>query len=154
MSLDAMPPQAGASTGVIRRIGILSARSWQAKLYAMAVEAAGLRPKDVAAAERAYRAGIAAPGTTRFAGVALLRLGVEPSSLVLSVFWWDGPMLRRDSRLLPGCGSAPRRLSNAGEQIGNVDEVLLMAREAAAWRRHVLDADLPSIDASLAECRT
>ena len=29
---------------------------------------------------------------------------------------------------------------------------MLMAREAAAWRRCVLDADAPSLDAYLAEC--
>jgi len=29
---------------------------------------------------------------------------------------------------------------------------MLMAREAVAWRRWLLDADAPSLDAYLAEC--
>ena len=37
------------------------------------------------------------------------------------------------------------------ERVGDVDEVLLMAREAAAWGRCVLDADAPSLDVYLAE---
>jgi len=152
MPLDTMPPQTAPGTGTLRRVGTLSARCWQAKLYALAVEAAGLRPEDLAAAERAYRAGIAAPGTARVAGFALLRLGDEPGSLVLSAFWWEGATLHRVARMLPGCGSPPRRPSDVAERIGDVDEVLLMAREAAAWRRCVLDADMPSIDAYLAEC--
>ncbi len=152
MPLDTMSPQTTPSTGGLRRIGTLSARFWQAKLYTPALEAPGLRSEDLTAAERAYRAGIAAPSATRVAGFALLRLGDEPGSLVLSVFWWEGIVLHRIVRTLPGYGGPPRSSSNEAERVGDTGEVLLMACEAAAWRRHVLDADMPSVDAYLAEC--
>ena len=45
--------------------------------------------------------------------------------------------------------TAPAKCSRSGR---DVDQVFLMAHEAAAWRRWVLDADRPSLDAYLAEC--
>ncbi len=150
MPLDATCPPAPA-TGALRRIGTLAARGWRAKLYAPATAAAGLQPEDLAAAGRTYRAGIAAPGTAPVTGFALLRPGTMPGSLVLSACWWEGDALHRTVRLLPGCGGPQRRADDAG-RIGDVDEVLLMAREAVAWRWHVGDADVPSLDAYLAEC--
>ncbi len=152
MPPDTMSLQTAPGTGGLRRIGTLSARFWQAKLYALALEAPGLRPEDLTAAERAYRAGIAAPSTTRVAGFAMLRLCVEPGSLVLMVFWWEDSVLHRMVRTLPGSGGAPQRRGDEAERIGDTVEVLLMACEAVVWRRHVLDTDTPSVDAYLAEC--
>jgi len=149
MPLDALlPPQPGA--GALQRIGILAARNWRAKLYAPVSAAGGLRPEDLAAAERAYRAGIAGPVAAPTAGFALLRPGHESGGLELSAHWWEGAELHRTALVLPGCGGPPRR-GDAG-RVGDVGEVLLMAREAAAWRRWVLGADRPSLDAYLAEC--
>ena len=150
MPLDAtcLPTPA---TGALRRIGTLAARGWRAKLYAPAMEAAGLQPEDLAAARRAFHAGIAAPGTAAVAGFALLRSGATPGSLILSAHWWEGDALHRTVRLLPGCGGPPRRPGDV-DRVGDVDEVLLLAREAAAWCRCVGDADAPSLDAYLAEC--
>lgn len=84
------------------------------------------------------------------AGFALLRPGCGNGSLVLLAYWWEGTELHRTALLLPGCGGPPRRQPDAAGR--DVDEVMLMAREAAAWRRCVLDADAPSLDAYLAEC--
>ena len=149
MPLDALlSPKPGA--GALRRIGILAARTWRAKLYAPVSAAGGLRPKDLAAAERAYRASIAGSVAAPAAGFALLRPGHESGSLRLSAHWWEGAELHRTALVLPGCGGPPWR-GDAG-RVGDVGEVLLMAREAAAWRRCVLDADAPSLDAYLAEC--
>ena len=134
----------------MRRIGILATQNWHAKLYAPVLDADGLRPEDLAAARRAHRAAVAAPDATATAGFALLRPGCRDGGLFLSVYWWEGTALHRTVLLLPGCGGPPRR-DDAG-RVGNVDEVLLMAREAAAWRRCVLDTDAPSLDAYLAEC--
>lgn len=152
MPFDTRSPRCADGPGSLRRIGTLSARFWKAKLYAQALEAPGLRPEDLTAAERAYRAGIAAPSPTRVAGFALLRLGDEPGSLVLSVFWWEGSVLRRVVQTLPGSGGPPRHGGEEGERIGDTGEVLLMALEAAAWRRNVLDPDTPLVDSYLAEC--
>ncbi len=149
MPLDApLPPQPGA--GALRRIGTLAARTWRAKLYAPLPAAGAPRPEDLAAAERAYCAGIAGPAAAPAGGFALLRPGDESGSLELSAHWWDGAELHRTALLLPGCGGPPRR-GDAG-RVGDVGEVLLMAREATAWRRCVLNADEPSLDAYLAEC--
>ncbi len=150
MPLDAtyLPDPA---TSALRRIGTLAARGARAKLYAPAMEAAGLQSEDLAAAGRAFHAGIAASGTAAVAGFALLRPGAMPGSLVLSAYRWEGDALHRTVRLLPGCGGPPRRPGDA-DRVGDVDEVLLLAREAAAWRRCVGDADAPSLDAYLAEC--
>ena len=151
MPLDALlPSQPGA--GAVWRIGTLAARTWRAKLYAPALAAGGLRPEDLAAAERAYRAGIAGPVAAPTAGFALLRPGCGNGSLVFSAHWWEGAELHRTTLLLPGCGGPPRRQPDAAGRVGDVDEVLLMAREAAAWCRCVLDADRPSLDAYLSEC--
>lgn len=60
-------------------------------------------------------------------------------------------MLHRASLLLAGTGSPPRRVPADADWIGSVDELGLMAREAAAWRRCVLDADPPAPTAYLAE---
>ena len=151
MPLDAfLSPQPGA--GAVRRIGTLAARTWHTKLYAPACSVGGLRPEDLAAAERAYRSGIAGPVAAPAAGFALLRTGCENGSLAFSAHWWEGAELHRTTLLLPGCDGPPRRQPDAAGQVGNVDEVMLMAREAAAWRRCVLDADAPSLDAYLAEC--
>jgi len=78
--------------------------------------------------------------------------GCGDGSLVFSAYWWEGAELHRTTLLLPGCGGPPRRRPDAAGQVGDVDEVLLMAREAAAWCRCVLDADRPSLDAYSAEC--
>ena len=151
MPLDALlPSQPG--TGALRRIGTLAARTWCAKLYAPALAAGGLRPEDLAAAGRAWRAGIAGPVADPMAGFALLRPGCGHGSLVLLAYWWEDTELHRAALLLPGCGGPPRRQPDAAGRVGDVDEVMLMAREAAAWRRCVLDADAPSLDAYLAEC--
>ncbi len=150
MPLDALlPSQPGA--GALRRIGTLAARTWCAKLYAPAWSVSSLRPEDLAAAERAYRAGIAGPIAALAAGFALLRPGCKDGSLAFSAHWWEGAELHRTILLLPGCGGPPRRQPDAAGRVGDVDEVMLMAREAAAWRRCVLDADAPSLDAYLAE---
>ncbi len=150
MPLDAtcLPTPA---TGALRRIGTLAARGWRAKLYAPAMDAAGLQPEDLAAAGRAFRAGIAGPDTAPVAGFALLRPGATHGSLVLSAHWWVGDELHRTVRLLPGCGGPPRRPDDPS-RVGNVVEVLLMAREAIAWRQCVGEADFPSLDAYLGEC--
>lgn len=152
MPLDVMCPHPAPATGALQRIGTLAARGWHAKLYAPASEANGLRPEDLAAAERAYRAGIAEPSATRVAGFALLRPGGAPGGLAMSAYWWEGMVLHRVVRMLPGRGGQPRRVGNSAERIGDLDEVLLMAREAAAWRRCVLDAHTPSVDTYLAKC--
>jgi len=141
-------------TGALRPIGTLGALGWQAKLYAPAMEAAKLQPKDpenLTAAERAFRAGIAEPDTAPVAGFALLRPGAMPGGLVLSAYWWEGKALRRTVRLLPGCGGPPQRPDDAG-RVGGVDEVLLRACETVAWRRCVGEANFPSLDAYLVEC--
>lgn len=151
MSLDALAsPEPG--TRPVRRIGTLAARTWRAKLYAPALVASGLRPEDMAAAERAYRAGIAGPVAAPTAGFAMLRPGNGDGILVFSAHWWEGAGLHRTILLLLGCGSPPRRQPDAAGRVGGVEEVLLMAREAAAWCRCVLDADRPSLETYLAEC--
>ena len=150
MPLDVTAFPAPASSRALQRIGALAAHGWHAKLYAPMAEAGGLRPEDLAAAARAFRAGIATQAASPVAGFALLRPACDAGGLAFSAFWWEGAALHRAALLLPGCAIPPRR-DGAG-RIGDVDEVLLMAREAAAWRRCVLDADRPSLDAYRAEC--
>ena len=148
MPLDALLlPQPGA--GAVRRIGTVAARTSCAKLYASVSAVGGLQPEDLAVAERAWRASIAGPIAAPAAGFAVLRPGCE-GGLTFHTHWWAGAELHRTALLLPGCGGPPHR-GDSG-RVGDVDEVLLMAREAAAWRRWVLDAGAPSLDAYLAEC--
>ena len=73
-------------------------------------------------------------------------------TLAFRVQWWEGVELHRTSLLLPGSGGPPQRQPDEAGRVGDVDEVLLMARETAAWRRCVQEAGVPSLDAYLAEC--
>jgi hypothetical protein len=82
----------------------------------------------------------------------MLRPGCGDGSLVFSANWWEGAALHRTTLLLPGCDDLPQRQPDTAERVGNVDEVLLMTREAVAWRRCALDVDRPSLAAYLAEC--
>jgi hypothetical protein len=151
MSFDAtLSHQPGASA--VRRIGTLAARSWRASLYAPASAACARRPEDLAAVQRAYHAGIVGPFAAPTYGFCLLRSYCEDGDLALFSHWWEGTELHRTVLLLLGCGSPPRRQPDAAECLGTVAEVLLMARQAMAWRRCVLNADVPSSDAYLAEC--
>ncbi len=152
MPLAAASPHSLPATCALQGVGTLIARGWRAKLYASVSEAMGLRPEDLAAVQRAYRTCIATPGPDPVAGFAILRLGHGAGSLDLVVHWWEGAMLHRDVRMLPGHGGPPLRRGGAAERIGEVEEEVLMAREAAAWCRCVLDADAPSLDAYLARC--
>ena len=152
MPLDALSDPLRPGASAVRRIGFLVAGTWRAKLYAPALLADGLRAEDLAAAKRAYRAGVADPFTAPTAGFALLWPNGGNGGLVFSAQWWVGAVLHRAALLLPACGGPPRRQPDAAGRVGNVDEVMLMAREAASWCRCVLDAETPSLDAYLAEC--
>lgn len=154
MPLGITPQSPPPTGGPPRLLGRLASRGWKAKLYAPESDVAGLRPEDLAAPERAFRAAFALPDPTVL-GFALLRRAPEAGGLVLAAHWWDGAVLRRDALPLGGDGSPPRRSPDeAIGRVGSVDELVLMAREAAAWRRFVLDAARPSPDAYLAECCT
>ena len=152
MPLDALSDLLQPSASAIRRIGSLDARTWRAKLYAPASLAGGLRAEDLAAAKRACRAGVADPFKAPTAGFAMLWPNGGDGDLVFSAHWWEGAVLHRAALLLPACGGPPRRQPDAAGRVGNVDEVMLIAREAASWCRCVRDAETTSLDAYLAEC--
>ncbi len=151
MPLDAhraLPPRPAA----LRRAGTIAARSWRSKLYVPIAEADALRPEDIAAAERAFSAAVAGDPAGAPSGFALLRRGSAPGSLELVCHWWEDTVLSRTALMLPRHGGPPRRTPRIAGEVGCVDELLLMAREAAAWRRLVLEADPPAPDEYLAEC--
>ncbi|MCO6415854.1 hypothetical protein JYK14_06650 [Siccirubricoccus sp. KC 17139] len=101
MPLD-ITPQSPSPTGAPPRLlGRLASRGWKAKLYAPESDVAALRPDDLAAAERAFRAAVAVPGPT-ILGFALLRRAPGAAGLVLAVHWWEGAVLRRDALRLGG----------------------------------------------------
>ncbi len=151
MPLDA-PRTVSPRRAALRRMGTFAARSWRSKIYAPTADADALRPEDVSAAERAFRAGVAGEAADAPSGFALLRRGNTAGSLELVCHWWEGPLLNRAGLLLPGHGGPPGRAPRADGEVGSVDELLLMAREAAAWRRLVLEAHFPAPDAYMAEC--
>ena len=106
------------SAGALHRIGTLAASGWRAKLYASAAAAAGLRREDVAAAARAYRAGVADPALSPVAGFALLSRGRLAGELGLSVFWWEAGALLRTDLDLPGSGVPSRAPGGHGGRAG------------------------------------
>jgi hypothetical protein len=150
MSRDTTPQSPPSIDGTPRLLGCLAGRGWTTKLYAPESVAAGLRPEECVAVERAFRAVIAAPGPA-VAGFSLLRRPPGAGGLILVVHWWEDAVLRRAALLLPGEGDPPRRApEEAMGRVGSVEELVLMAREATVWRRCVLDATMPSAEAYLA----
>lgn len=149
---------AAAPDSDLRRIGRLDARAWRIKLYALRDGATGLRPEDLAAARRAFRAGVAEPRPVPTLGFALLqwpRIGepwAGPGALALTTYWWEGADLHRFPLLLAGDGGGPRRAPDLAGRLGCVAEIGLFGRECRAWRDKVLEAAVPSVDAYLAEC--
>jgi hypothetical protein len=96
------------------RLGTLDARSCRLKLYAAATDASGLRPEDLAAVQRAFRAVLAEPGYEPVAGFALLAVSndadLPAGSLVLTACRWERTVLRRCAAApLRRCAAAPLR---------------------------------------------
>jgi hypothetical protein len=109
-------------------------RGWRLRLHAGAAP-----PTTADAARRAVRAVLAAPGEVA-AGFALLR-PAEGGGQALLVHIWRGGELLREALLLPEDGAPPWRCPSLAHSLGTTDDVLLLAREAAAWARHGGDAD-------------
>ena len=142
---------ASRPAGLIR-LGTLDARDCRLKLYAPAAEAAGLRPEDLAAARRAFRAVLAEPCRGPVAGFALLAglydADLPAGSLVLTAHRWEGTVLRRCALLLPVEYGPVRRLPEHGLGLA---ELLLAGREGRAWQRHASRPSPATLAAYLAE---
>lgn len=134
------------------RLGTLDARSCRLKLYAAATDAAGLRPEDMAAARRAFRAVLAEPYHEPVAGFAVLAVSddadLPAGGLVLTACRWEGMVLRRCALLLPVTDGPVRRLPGHGSSL---PELLLAAREGRAWQRHAVRSSPSTLAAYLAE---
>ena len=135
-----------------RGAGMLAAREWRAKLYVRSAGAVVISEDVVADAGRTFRAAVAFPVGKRVAGFALLRPVVSPEVLGLAACWWENDTLRKAEFCLAADGRAPVRPGWATEFVGDIEELLLMAREADAWRRCVLARDISSLDDYLDEC--
>jgi hypothetical protein len=109
-------------------------RGWRLRLHAGAAP-----PTTADAARRAVRALLAPPGDVA-AGFALLRPAEGGGWALLVHVWRDGTLLR-EALLLPEDRAPPRRCPALARSLGTTDDVLLLAREAAAWARHGGDAD-------------
>lgn len=127
------------------RRGALIARGWTLKLYIPPSATEALRPEDEAVAGRAVAAMLAEPGTVH--GFAILRRSELPGMLRLTSWWWDGACLIDSVLDVPGTTPC-RRVPRTGLDVGVIG---LIARECAAWRRHVLDARRPDYAAYLRE---
>lgn len=134
------------------RIGTLDARACRLKFYTPAAEASGLRPKDLAAARRAFRAVLAEPGCEPVAGFAILTgphdAALPTGSLVLTAYRWEGTVLRRCALLLPVADAPVHRLSDHGLSLA---EVRLATREGHAWQRHAARPSSSTLAAYIAE---
>ncbi|HWX49627.1 MAG TPA: hypothetical protein VNZ61_16380 [Roseomonas sp.] len=142
-------PKARACPSALIRLGTLQARDWQLKLYA---PAAGLRPEDLAAARRAFRAVLAEPCPEPVSGFAILAIiqddHLPVGSLALTACRWDGELLRRSTLLIPVAGAPVHRIPDHGLGLG---ELQLAARECRAWQRHGARTSPPALAAYLAE---
>jgi hypothetical protein len=113
---------------------ILIERGWRLRLHT------GTAPPEVAAAaRRAVRAVLAAPGAAAV-GFIVLR-PVAGGWALLAHTWQGSELLREASLLLPDNGGPPQRCPTLAGSLGTADDVLLLAREAIAWQRHRGDAD-------------
>ena len=134
------------------RLGTLDARSCRLKLYATAADAAGLRPEDLAAVQRAFRAVLAEPSYEPVAGFAVLAVSnnadLPAGSLVLTACHWEGTVLCRSALLLPVTDGPVRRLPGHGSDL---PELLLAAREGRAWQHHGVRPSPSTLAAYLAE---
>jgi hypothetical protein len=145
-------PKARERPCAMVRLGILEAHGWQLKFYTLASEAAGLRPEDLAAARRAFRAVLAEPGREPVAGFAVVAIihddDLPAGSLALTACRWDGMVLRRSTLLIPVDGGPVRRVPDHG--LG-VAELLLAAHEGRAWQRRDARSSSSSLAAYVAE---
>ena len=112
---------------------VLAERGWRLRLHAGAAP-----PAVAAAARRTVRAALAAPGEAA-AGFALLR--PAEGGWALGVYTWRGAELLREALLLPESGGPPWRCPSIARSLGTAADVLLLAREAAAWAQHGGDVD-------------
>ena len=115
-------------------------------------------------AEAGWRLRLHAPGLDATAAMAALRelLAGRPSAigfavlrrqrggLLLAVHRWTAFGLERDAVLVPPEGGPGRPWPALPGGLGAEAEFRLIAREAAAWQRHVLLAERPDADAYLA----
>ncbi len=134
------------------RLGTLEARFCRLKLYAAAIDAARLRPEDLAAVQRASRAVLAEPGCEPVSGFAVLAVSddadLPAGSLVLMACRWEGTVLRRCALLLPVADGPVRRLPGDASCL---PELLLAAHEGRAWQRHAVRPSPSSLAAYLAQ---
>lgn len=111
----------------------LAERGWRIRLHAGAAP-----PSVVAAARRALRVALAAPGAAAV-GFALFR--PDEDGWALPVHTWHGGELRHEALLLPDERNWPRRCPALARGLRTADDVMFLSREAAAWRRQRGDAD-------------
>lgn len=116
---------------------IFAEAGWRLRVHAPGV--------DVAAAMAALRELLA--GRPSAIGFAVLRR--QRGGLLLALHRWTVLGLERDAVLVPPSGP-PRPWPALPGGLGAETEFLLIAREAAAWQRHVLLAERPDADAYLA----
>lgn len=140
-----LPSQPPPPLPDFERRGAMTVRGWTLKLYVPHPDRAALRPEDHSVAERALGAILAGPGSVT--GFAVLRRMGGAGMLGLSAWWWEGPCLEADAVALPPSGPPHRR---PGTRL-DTSTIGLLARECAAWRRLVLEAAMPDIEAYLRE---
>jgi hypothetical protein len=113
---------------------LMAERGWRLRLHPGAAP-----PAVVAAARRAVRAILAAPDEAAI-GFAFLRPAEGGWGLLVHI-WRGRELLHEAPLLLPDDGGPPRRCPALAPALGTADEVMLLAREAAAWCHHGDDAD-------------
>lgn len=127
------------------RRSALTVRGWAIKLYVPTHDDIALRSEDYALAGRAVAATIAEPGAAY--GLAILRRSDAVGTLGLACWCWEGDCLHATGLDLPADGT--RHRAGTTELHGEV--IALLAREWAAWRRHVLEPGRPDHAAYMRE---
>jgi hypothetical protein len=122
-----------AASHHVRSQSVLIERGWCLRLHAGSAP-----PAIVTAARRVVRAALAAPGEEAV-GFAFLRPVDDGWALAAHI--WRGGELLREALLLPHDGGPPRRCPDLARSLGEIEDVTLLAREAAAWQRHGGEAE-------------
>jgi hypothetical protein len=137
----------------VAALGAWAHGDWLLKTYTIAYRRDAARPELVDAAKAAAASILPTPAVTptRY-GVGFLGVHDGRGGTLVFVDWWeDENELHHHVFLALGDEPAALRPATLGEMAGCVWDLGVVAYEREAWLRHVFAADIPDLDAYLAD---
>jgi hypothetical protein len=137
----------------VAALGMWRCGQWRIKKYTIAYARAAARPELVAAAEAAAVGVLPAPAVTpsRY-GVGFLGVHDGRGGNLVFVDWWEQENeLHHHVFFSTSDDPGSLRTATPSDPMACVWDLSVVAHEREAWIRHVLAADVPDLDAYLAD---